>query len=77
MGHGVWAELAGAPDICEVVIEQVGIDATLRSIRQNLEQGYALDLREERGRRSTRRGLAHEDERVSPLETQDPLRDGA
>ena len=43
-----WAELAGAPDICDVLIEQVGIDATAATIRDALEQGYAHDLAEER-----------------------------
>jgi PPOX class probable FMN-dependent enzyme len=46
-----WAELAGAPDICEVVIEQVGMDATPEVVRNALEQGYAFDLDDERTHR--------------------------
>ncbi len=72
-----WAELADAPDACALLVEQVGLDVDPAVIRQNLEAGYAKDLREERrgggGRHAA--GLAHEDERVS-RETQDPLRDG-
>ena len=46
-----WAELAGAPDICEVVIEQVGMDATPEVVRSALEHGYAVDLDDERTHR--------------------------
>jgi uncharacterized protein len=45
---GSWAELADAPDACAVLVEQVGLDIDPAVVRQNLEQGYAQDLREER-----------------------------
>ncbi len=44
---GSWTELADAPDACAVLIEQVGLDIDPAVIRQNLEMGYARDLREE------------------------------
>ena len=46
-----WAELAGAPDICDVIIEQVGMDASPEVVRNALEQGYAFDLDDERTHR--------------------------
>ncbi len=38
-----WAELAGAPDICDVIIEQVGMDASSEVVRTR-SKGYAFDL---------------------------------
>jgi PPOX class probable FMN-dependent enzyme len=46
-----WAELAGAPDICDVIIEQIGIDASPELVRRDLEAGYAHDLEHERAPR--------------------------
>jgi PPOX class probable FMN-dependent enzyme len=46
--HGSWDALAAAPDICEVLVEQVGIDESPDVVRNALEQGYAHDLRAER-----------------------------
>jgi hypothetical protein len=51
-----WAELAGAPDICDVIIEQVGIDASAEVVRNALEEGYAFDLEEERTKRGAEPG---------------------
>jgi hypothetical protein len=46
-----WAELADAPDICDVIIEQIGIDASPELVRRDLEAGYAHDLEHERAPR--------------------------
>ena len=43
-----WAELADAPDACALLVEQVGLDLDPAVVRQNLEAGYAKDLRDER-----------------------------
>lgn len=43
-----WAALADAPDACALLAEQVGLDVDPAVIRQNLEESYAKDLREER-----------------------------
>jgi uncharacterized protein len=46
-----WPELAGAPDICDVILDQVGSDIAPEVVRDALEQGYAFDLMEERTKR--------------------------
>jgi PPOX class probable FMN-dependent enzyme len=43
-----WTELADAPDICEVIIEQIGLGAEPEVVRRDLEAGYAHDLTAER-----------------------------
>jgi PPOX class probable FMN-dependent enzyme len=43
-----WAELAAAPDICDLIVEQIGLDVAPELIRKDLEAGYAHDLAEER-----------------------------
>ena len=48
-----WAELAGAPDICDVIIEQVGMDVLERSFAIP-RTGYAFDLEAERTQRGSR-----------------------
>ena len=45
-----WAELAGAPDICDVIIEQVGMDARSRGRPQRARAGLCLRPRRRNGR---------------------------
>jgi PPOX class probable FMN-dependent enzyme len=46
-----WSELADAPDICDVIIEQIGLEAPPEVIRRDLEAGYVQDLEGERAGR--------------------------
>ena len=43
-----WDELATAPDACDMLVDQLGLDIEASVIRQSLEEGYAFDLEAER-----------------------------
>ena len=42
-----WAELAAAPDACELLISHVGLDTDPAEMRANLEESYERELAEE------------------------------
>ena len=39
-----WAELAGAPDACELLISHIGLEVGPADVRASLEDNYAQDL---------------------------------
>jgi hypothetical protein len=39
-----WAELAAAPDACELLVSHLTLDVSPADVRANLEEGYAHDL---------------------------------
>jgi predicted pyridoxine 5'-phosphate oxidase superfamily flavin-nucleotide-binding protein len=43
-----WAELAGAPDTCDMIVDQLGLEVAPSDIRAGLEAGYTRDLENER-----------------------------
>jgi uncharacterized protein len=43
-----WDELAAAPDACDMLVDQMGLDIDASLIRTDLEKGYAHDLETER-----------------------------
>jgi PPOX class probable FMN-dependent enzyme len=43
-----WASYADAPDACELLVEGLGLEATVEEVRASLEKGYAHDLEAER-----------------------------
>jgi uncharacterized protein len=43
-----WPELDGAPDVCDMLIDQTGLDMSPADLRAGLEAGYAHDLEHDR-----------------------------
>ena len=46
--HDSWSELSGAPDVCEVLVDQLAVDVDPATIRELLEAGYERDLTAEK-----------------------------
>jgi uncharacterized protein len=42
-----WAEMAAAPDACELLVSHLALDASPADVRANLDEGYAHDLEAE------------------------------
>lgn len=46
-----WDELAAAPDGCDMLVDQLGLEIDAQLIRDDLERGYAVELEAERSER--------------------------